>query len=256
MRFRTRSLMAVVMAFGLTSIVSAQVHVVAPNFYTNAEGPGSSSVPIHIQNNPWTFQLIINQSQLSGLVGTQITGIAYRHSAVMGGGYPLVTTTWSNYVVRLGESVAPSAATTTFSNNFTAGSTEVRSGAFTVGPNAWPNNGAPGPNPWGPTIEFDTPFLYTGGHLAMLITHPGSDNPNIGNALIDTTGMASPGLGTDFSYFAATGFDSLSGGASNFMPIVRFTGIPSVPEPGTCLLVGGAFAGLASVSRWRRFGSG
>jgi len=252
MSLRSPCFLTLVVGLMSAHVVSAQTFVVAPNIYTNAEGPGSAPVPIDIQNFSWTFQLVINQNQLTGLLGHQITGIAYRHSAVMGGGYPLVTTTWSNYVIRLGESVAPSAATTTFSNNFTAGSTQVRSGAFTVGPNAWPNNGAPGPNPWGPTLEFDTPFLYTGGHLAMLLTHPGSNNPDMGNALIDATGMSSPGRGTDFAYFAGVGFDVATGNSSNFMPVVRFTGIPAVPEPGAGLLIGTVLAGLAVVSRWRR----
>jgi len=225
-------------------IVPAQVNVVAPNFYTSTEGPGSSSVPIHITNNPWSFQLIIGASQLTGLVGTEITGFAYRHSAVMGGSYPLQTTTWSNYVVRMGPSVAPNAATGTFANNFTSTPTQVHAGAFTVSPGAWPNFGAPGPNPWGPILQFDAPYFYAGGDLAIFITHPGSNNPNIGDSLVDTTASTSPGLGTDYSYFASTGFDSASGATSVFMPIIRLTGVVSVAEPTTLLLAGLVVAGF------------
>jgi hypothetical protein len=248
---RAVNLLALVVGLGASAPLAAQVFVVAPNIYTNAEGPGSSSVPIHIQNNPWTFQLIINANQLTGLVGTEISGIAYRHSAVMGGSYPNQPTTWSNYVIRLGPSVAPSAATGTFADNFTAAPTEVHSGAFSVSPGAWPNFGAPGPNPWGPVLEFDTPYLYTGGDLAMLITHSGSDNPNIGDSLIDTTGSASPGRGVDYSYFASTGFGSVTGNSSVFMPIVRFTGFAPVPEFSSGLLSGAALLGLIAIRRKR-----
>jgi hypothetical protein len=204
---------------------------VAPVIYTNAEGPGSTPTPIHIQGAPRTFQFIINESQLTGLVNTQITGISYRHSAVSGGGYPLQTTTWAEYSISLGASVAPSSATGTFANNFTAGSTLVRTGSFTAAPFSWPNPGPPGPAPWGPIIDFDTPYFYTGGHLAMLITHPGSDNPNIGDALIDATGSSSPGQGTDYSFFIENVFNGTAGTSNLFMPIVQFSGFSSVPEP-------------------------
>jgi hypothetical protein len=244
--------MVIVCGLGATATAPAQVQVVAPNVYTNLEGPGSSGVPIDAQNRAWTFQLILHESQLTGLVGQEITGIAYRRSATEGGGYPFQTTTWSNYVVRLGPGVAPSAATGTFASNFTTPPTEVRSGSLTVPPFAWINNGPPGPNPFGPVIPFDTPYVYNGGHLAMLVTHPGSDNPNIGNALMDTAGTASPGRGTDFSYFASAGFDVGLGSSSVFMPVVQFTAVP-VPEPASCLLAcAAAMGGVAGLRRLRR----
>src|SRR5439155_19166976 len=108
-------------------------------------------------------------------------------------------------------------------------------------------------NPWGPVIAFDTPYHYTGGNLAMLITHPGSDNTNIGNALMDTTTSTSPGLGSDFAYYANTGFDVSSGSSSAFMPIVQFTAVQPVPEPATCLLAGATLMGVgAAIRRLRR----
>jgi hypothetical protein len=252
---RLRARRAIVIALGLASppALSAQTQVVVPNVYTNTGATAVSAVPIHIQNNPWTFQLIYHESQLTGLIGKDLTAISYRRGATEGGGYPLQTTTWSNYVVRLGPSVAPSSATGTFANNFTAAPTLVNSGPWTVPFLAWQNFGPPGPNPWGPALAFDTPYHYTGGHLAMLITHPGSDNPFIGNALIDSAGSTSPGQGIDFTYRASTGFDAASGSASVFMPVVQFTAVQPVPEPTTCLLGGAAvLAAGAAVRRLRR----
>ena len=241
-----RCLPVVFLGLGWSSPVHAQSQVVVPNTYTNTDGLGVSSVPIDAQNRSWTFQLICNQSQLTGLIGQEITGIAYRRGATEGGGYPLVTTTWESYIIRVGPSVAPNAATGTFASNFTAAPTEVRSSSLTVPPFAWPNLGPPGPNPWGPVITFDTPFLYTGGDLAIQIAHPGSNNPSIGNALMDTTATASPGRGTDYSYFAGTGFDVSSGVSSVFMPIAQFTAVTPVPEPATSLLTGAALMGLGA----------
>jgi hypothetical protein len=239
MRLPARSLTLAVFGLAASPPALAQVNVVVPNIYTNALGGGVSAVPIDIQGHSWTIQLIYDQGQLTNLVGQDITGIAYRRGApAAGGGYPLQTTTWSNYVVRLGPSVAPTAATGTYATNFTTAPTQVRSGPWTVPPFAWPNNGPPGPNPWGPVLTFDTPYHYSGGNLAMLITHAGSDNPNIGNALMETTTSTSPGLGIDFAYYANTGFDVSSGSASGFMPVVQFTAVQPVPEPASCLLTG------------------
>jgi hypothetical protein len=236
----------------LSPPVLAQVNVVVPNVYTNTGGTGVTAVPIDTQGHSWTIQMIYDQSQLTGLVGQDITGIAYRRGATAGGGYPLQTTTWSSYVIRLGPGVATSATTGTFANNFTSAPTQVRSGSLTVPSFAWPNFGPPGPNPWGPVITFDTPYHYAGGNLAMLITHPGSDNTLIGNALMDTTMTTSPGYGSDYSYYANTGFDVSTGSASGFMPIVQFTAVQPVPEPASCLLTGAAVMAIGAALRTRR----
>src|SRR6516225_8288471 len=107
----------------------------------------------------------------------------------------------------------------------------------------------PGPNPWGPVITFDTPYHYTGGNLAVLITHPGSDNTLIGNALMDTTMTTSPGYGSDYSYYANTGFDVSTGSASGFMPIVQFTAVQPVPEPASPLMTAAAVIAIAAALR-------
>jgi hypothetical protein len=253
MRFPARSLTLAIFGLASSPPAHAQVNVVVPNVYTNTVGGGVSAVPIDIQGHSWTIQLVYNQNQLTDLLGQDITGIAYRRGApASGGGYPLQTTTWSNYVVRLGPSVAPTAATGTYASNFTAAPSQVRSGSWTVPPFAWPNNGPPGPNPWGPVLTFDTPYHYTGGNLAMLITHSGSDNPNIGNALMETTTSTSTGMGSDYVYYANTGFDVSSGSASGFMPVVQFTAVQSVPEPASCLLIGAVVIALGATRRTPR----
>lgn len=245
--------LAVALVVGWSAAAPAQIipppgptGVVVPNVYTNQNGLGVTALPIDIQGHPRTLQWIISAGQLTNLVGMDLTGISYRRGATQGGSYPLVTTTWSTYVIRLGPSVAPSAATATFASNFTSTPVQVRSGSWTVPPFAWPNFGPPGPNPWGPVASFDTPYLYTGGDLAMLVTHPGSDNNNIGNALMDTTTHNSPGFGTDYSYFYDFSFDSSSGAATEFMPIVQFTAVTPTPEPSSWLAAGAAVLGVGA----------
>jgi hypothetical protein len=119
------------------------------------------------------------------------------------------------------------------------GSTLVRSGPLTVPPLAWPQGSPPNPSPWGIQINFNTPYLYTGGDLALLVSHPGSDNPSQGNSLLDASGSSSPGLHTDYRGFVANAFNATTGAQTNFVTVVRFTGVAaSVPEPTTLVLTG------------------
>src|SRR5262245_42977920 len=121
----------------LSAAARAQVLVTVPNIYETTNGPGVSSILIAPQNNPWTVQLVLNANQLTGMIGTTITGITYRLNAVTPNGYPRFdrpATTWSDYRISLGPSVAPSLATTTFAANYLSPPTLVRSGPLTVGP--------------------------------------------------------------------------------------------------------------------------
>ncbi len=214
----------------------AQVVVVVPNVFTDAEGPGSNNTLIRNQGNPRTAELLFNANQLANLLGLQITGITYRLSTLPGG-YPLQTTTWADYRISLGPSVAPNQATGTFATNFTASPTLVRSGPLTVPPFAWQATGGAGPNPWGIEITFTTPYLYTGGHLGILVSHPGSDNPSEGNSLLDAAVNTSPGFGTDYRMFTATTFNAASGTETGFPTVVRLTAVNPVPEPSSVALV-------------------
>jgi hypothetical protein len=224
---------------------SAQVVTVIPNVFADAEGPGSNNSLIRNQDNPRTVQLLWNANQLTSLVGLQITGITYRLSGNLPGGYPLQTTTWADYRVSLGPSVAPNQATETFATNFTAPPTLVRSGAWTVAPFSWPVPiGGVGPSPWGVELTFDRPYLYTGGHLALLVSHPGSNNPDQGNSLLDATVNTSPGFGVDYRMFTGTAFNGTSGTETGFPNVVRLTA--AIPEP--CSLALGGFAALISLA--------
>ena len=224
------------------SVCFAQTFVVAPNIYENTEAPGSSNTLIRNVGNPRTMQLIFDESQLTGLVNHEITSIAYRLSNNLPGNYPLITTTWSEYYIELGVSVDPTASGSTFADNYIGTPTAVRTGALTVAPNSWTVGTPPNPSPWGVEIVFDTPFLYTGGDLAMLVSHPGSDNPSEGNSLLDSAGSTSPGNGTLYTAYTTSLFQGTTGGQTLFVPVIRFQGNPvSVPEPSVfaVMLIGG-----------------
>jgi hypothetical protein len=234
--------------------VAAQTtYVVTPNVYTNVEGPGSNSILIRHKDRPHTDMIILSSTQLTGLLNRSITGVTYRLTYIIPGPYPLVTTTWANYTIRMGPSVTPSALTTTFLNNFTGTPTTVRTGPLTVAPFSWPTGFPPAPSPWGIEIPFTTPYVYTGGDLAFMVTHPGSDNPDQGNSLLNSSGSASPGNGIDFNNLSANSDTATIGTRTNFSTVLRFSSVAaSVPEPGTLFLCGVLLTTAGLGLWWRR----
>jgi hypothetical protein len=230
----------IAVSLALAAPAAAQVSTTIPNIYATTSGTGLSNVLDSPQNNPWTVQLIWNANQLTNLVGMQLTSIHYRLGAAIPNGYPLTTTTWADYQISFGPSVTPAAASTTIANNFLATPTLVRSGPLTVSPLAWNTGGGgpPNPNPWGVEITFQSPFIYTGGNLAMLVTHPGSNNPNQGNSLLDAASSTSAGNGVDYQFVAGNSFNATTGVLSPFSTTVLLSGITPIPEPSALILVG------------------
>jgi hypothetical protein len=248
--FAQRWIISLTVGLALASGARAQVVVAVPNVFTNTTGSGLSQVLIGIQGNPRTSQFIWDTNQLTGLIGMEITGVRYRLHTAIPNGYPLQTTTWSDYRISAGPSVTPALATGTYASNFLTPPTLVRSGPLTVPPFAWPTGGSgSNPDPWGVFIPFDTPYIYTGGPLAMLFTHPGSDNPNQGNALLDSTSSSSAGNGVDYTNIGSAGFNATTGASTVFSTIIQLSAVPA-PEPTSLVLVG--MAGALVIPMFRR----
>ena len=248
MRVREFSTAIIIALIGAAPL-SAQVSAVVPNIYTNTTAPGYSGTLIGTTTSPFTTEMIWNANQLTGLIGSQLTSIQYREGHGLPNGYPFSTTTWSDYRISLAPSVTPSAASPTFADNLTASPTLVRSGALTVAPFACPIGGSPSPG--GVQILFDTPYLYTGGNLAIIIRQPGSNNPDPGNGLLDAWSSSSPGNGINFQSVIANSFNATTGASSAFGTVVLLNGTTPVPKPSTLVLVGGV-ATAVGVFRRRR----
>lgn len=223
------------------------VDIVAANFYaTTPYSPATGlNTVIRDLNAPRTAQLIINKNQLGGMAaGSIITGMAFR---LWNGAVSTYTgATWSSYDIRVGESVAPNAATTTFATNFVGSSTLVQTGALTM---SGFTSGASGttPNAFCNTINFSTPFVYNGGHLAIEIRHAGSNITNPANTFCDAVATTGVGYGTDYTSFTATGNTATVGAQATFtMTKLSYT---AVPEPATMAALG---LGVAALLRRRR----
>ncbi len=227
----------------LAFVASAAVGqtTVVPNSFTNMAGTSGLNTFIRDLNNPRTGQLLIDSSELAGLSGQLLTGLTFRLWTGATANYPPTDATWTNYDIFLGESVVPTAGTTTFASNVVGSLTQVRSGPLTIPANSFASTGGP-PRPFGFEIPI-SPFLYTGGHLLVEIRHTGSDivHPAAASYFLDVAGSTA----TLNRSFTGTGYTATTGALSNFT-ITRFS---YVPAPGTLALLG--IGGLLAARRRR-----
>jgi len=171
-----------------------------------AAAPASTHF-IRDSGNARAGQLLISTSQLGSIsVGSQITGFSFRLYNGNLTGFPASTATWADYTVNMGVGVALGSQSTTFASNFVGAPTLVRSGALVVNAGAY-TAGATGttPNPFGPSITFNTPYTYTGGNLLIEIRHTGSNILNGTTDFLDALPTTVTGYGTDFWSATATG---------------------------------------------------
>jgi len=114
----------------------------------------------------------------------------------------------------------------------------VKHGPLSIGPNTFGTS--PLPNPFGSFVVFDMPYVYQGGDLVMLFTHPGSDSLN--SAFLDAVPTTSIDYGTTCRAISATTFSAASGAAASativqivFTPSIRAT----ISRVGTNVIISG-----------------
>jgi hypothetical protein len=197
-----------------TSVATADTTI--PNQYDLVPASASGlNTFIRDTGNPRTGQVLIHANQLTGAVGQNITGIAFRLFTGATAPFPATPATWADYTIRVGPGVAFGSQTTTFATNFSAPPTIVRTGPLTLPAGALSATGSP--KPFGPFITFTTPFLYSGGNLLIEIRHPGSNIVN--NAASDFLEVATtldPGFNVQFWSATATGAAATTGAIANF----------------------------------------
>jgi len=191
------TLLLIIICF--TPVVNSQVATdtpeavfVIPNAYSSIAGTGVFTGPI--SNTPRTYQMLINANQLTALVGTHITALSLRIPANSTANWPLTDVTFTNFDIYLAQSVPPSERHSTFDSNIVGTKTQVRSGSLLVPANSYTFGG--NPNAFGAPINFNTSYLYTGGHLIVEIRQSGSNGTSRTNdAILSSTS----GYGTNFS---------------------------------------------------------
>lgn len=138
---------------------------------------------------PRTFQMILDPSTLDQIpAGAVITSIAFRLDVTNTDAWPPVVSAFGDYEIRIGRANRTAAnMSTTFATNVSSGTDVlVRDGLFSPLPGVY-SAGATAPNAeaWGPTINLQTGFYYTGGGLVLTVRHsgqPGGVSPPVDGA--------------------------------------------------------------------------
>ncbi len=183
---------------------------VAPTDFAATPGPAGVNTLLRNNGAPRTYQLQFTSAALGGLpVGATITELRFRlrTNAAPATSFPVADITWPDYEVTLAQAANPvSAMSATFASNMVA-PVRVKDGPLLLRANSFGT--AAGVNPFGSLIVFDTPYLYEGGDLVMLFSHPGSDSSN--TAYLDAASSSTAGYGTAFRALSANSFNAASG---------------------------------------------
>jgi len=154
--------------------------VVVPNANANTRGTSQLNSIIRNAANPRTYQYGINAAELAGMpVGSVITGVSLRFM-VFGSNtasWPAADIPWTTYDIYAGPAIPTASWVADPMLNFAAPPAVVRTGPMTLEANSFTNTNppAPLPNAWSEFyFDFQTPYLYLGGDVALLFSHPGS----------------------------------------------------------------------------------
>lgn len=173
---------AIVALLATSSLNYAQSTRVVPPGCDTAAGGSSFTGPL--ANSGRSYQMLIDSTMISNLLNNSITGIAFRVAAASTAAWPTADITYNNYDIYVGKSILIQNATNTFESNQSGTQTQVRSGSLVIHANDYP---AAGVNSWGPTIQFNSGYNYTGGNVSILIRHNGSNGASVGIDAVPTT---------------------------------------------------------------------
>lgn len=233
---------AVCLAFALAGAAGADV--VVPNSLAGIDGDGTFSLTSSAAAGR-TFQLTIAASQLTGMVGQQISGLQWRLNGASTAAWPPADTSYATWDIFVGPGVAPSAMSNTFASNFTSAPTQVRSGpaGFTAGS----FSAGVSPNAFGPTLAFTTPYAYNGGDLTIEMRFSAQVGPTTQSPFDAVLASGGPGngWGVDFAGRWTGNMAGVTGNNGNFL----VTNLVAIPAPASLGLLG--LAGLAAARRRR-----
>ncbi len=204
--------------------ISAQedfMYQVLPTDYVSTPGTATFLGPLY--TGARTYQLLIHEDQLVGIVGQEIQALSWRLPTGASSNWPAVDVTVTNYDLYLSPGVTPADRNLAdFSLNAAGPQKQVRVGSLFIPMNSYTFGNIP--NNWGPEIMFDSLYFYTGGHLLIELRLTGTGS----SQSTDAVGTTTAGYGTQFSACWGNGFTANSGSQGNFS-VVRLTTDDPVP---------------------------
>jgi hypothetical protein len=212
-----RPIVLLLLTASFTTLTAQSVVVPAAN--ANVRGSTQLNSIIRNLNNPRTFMQGINASELAGIpLGARINGVSLRFQVFASNtaSWPPADIQWNNYDIYVGPALPTASWTGNFMANFASPPVQARSGPMVLPAGVFTNTNPPTPlpNAWAEFyFDFQVPYQYLGGDLALLFSHPGSTDPN--TALypeVVVSSAATYGVG-----FSQTIYPAGTGGAlSNF----------------------------------------
>lgn len=243
----------------LTAASASLADVVAPNLTETVATSGLNTV---MRNAPRTYEEYLAANNFGSLVvPTLFTGMQFRlalgNSGVAAGGtWPSQAITFTDYTIQLSVASAGLIAdgeylstAPTFASYQGANVTTVRTGPLVITPNSYTNNGNASPNPFGFTINFTTPYLFTpGDSLVVLIRLSGYTPAGEFQAFFGSTDFLN---GTADAISNTTSASATTPNGFSAPVFINFITL-AVPEPGTTTLIGlGLCVGIATALRRR-----
>lgn len=183
---------AFILMISVLSIVNvkAQTSAVIPDSNVS----GSFLGPL--ANSTRTYQMLIDDSMLTGLTGKYLSSISFRLLSSASAPWPSANATYSSYQIYLSNGVDPANRQLDFAANVVGTQTMVRSGSLVIPAGSLTSGG--NPNAFSYEIAFDTPYLYSGGNLIIEIRHTGSDSGSVSTHSVTSTNTTA-GYGSLFS---------------------------------------------------------
>lgn len=236
MQFLYRLLIAIVVISSLVG--GTRADVVVPNYAATTEADNQFFLFATALTGR-TYQMMIHSSQLTSVVGQNITGFQIRLNGAATSPWPPTDANFSFFNVTMGAGIDPATFNVNFADNFSGTPVSVRSGPITFLANSFSSGGSP--NAFGPSVLFDTPYLYTGGHLTVELRFSNmTGNTTLGAFdAVSASGGPANGYGVDFrARWTSNATATASTGNGNFI-VANFLTQP-VPEPSSAavLLVG------------------
>jgi hypothetical protein len=201
-----------VLSFSLASNFAAgnpRGMTILPPAYISS--PGGAGFLGPLSNAQRTYQMLIRDSLLTGLIGQNITAITWRLLPSATANWPAADVNFTDYDIYLSPGVAPENRSLTFAENIAGPQKKVRSGPLTITAGSYTFGGSP--NAFGSDITFDSAYLYTGGHLLIEIRHSAFTGTS---ASVDAAGTSTPGYGSLYSACWQSSYTATSGLQGNF----------------------------------------